>query len=171
MDPLKIKICCESKIVHFSKIRARQSLWFFIENFPCQNQCKKFLPLKRWKPLRPNLAKPSFKVWSVFISPVLQSTFFSISLTKAGLQRHLQRQVTRIFVYIRENCVNILNRAPFIYFHYQFVWKQPKFLQICDWKFEILHVIKKSGPVNRILIRKMVKKMVVTTHFEKKNRT
>ncbi len=65
--------------------RVRQSLWFFIENFPCQNQCKKFLPLKRWKPLRPNLAKPSLNVWSVSISTVLESTFFSISLTKAGL--------------------------------------------------------------------------------------
>ncbi len=42
----------------------------FIENFPCHNQRKKFLPLKRWKPLRPNLTKPSLKFGSLYISAV-----------------------------------------------------------------------------------------------------
>jgi hypothetical protein len=86
--------------IYFLKIRKRNckyniiiiadSPFVIIENFLCQNQWKKFLPLKRWKPPRPNPPKLSLKIESVTI----KMTHFVFRVT----QKHFIKCVLHVRV-------------------------------------------------------------------------
>ncbi len=124
-----------------SRMTNKQNLWkdpvfvkafdFFIENFPCQNQFKKILPLKRWKPLRPNLAKPLLNVWSVSISTVLESTFF-FNITYKGRIKPLtppcEKHAQWSFLFLKKFVENHFRYVPnFLLVHKVIILSSLKF--------------------------------------------